>query len=48
MARLMERWPGLGASTQQYLKFFVEARYRQIGPNDSKESFVPIQAGIRF
>ena len=31
-----------------YSKFFVEARYRQIGPNDSKESFVPIQAGVRF
>jgi len=31
-----------------YSKFFVEARYRQIGPNDTKESFVPIQAGIRF
>jgi hypothetical protein len=28
--------------------FFVEARYRQIGPNDSRESFVPIQAGFRF
>jgi hypothetical protein len=28
--------------------FFVEARYRQIGPNDSKEAFVPIQAGFRF
>jgi len=31
-----------------YSKFFVEARYRQIGPNDSREAFVPIQAGVRF
>jgi hypothetical protein len=28
--------------------FFVEARYRQIGPNDSREAFVPIQVGFRF
>jgi hypothetical protein len=28
--------------------FFVEARYREIGPNGSREQFVPIQAGIRF
>jgi hypothetical protein len=28
--------------------FFVEARYREILPNDAKETFVPIQAGFRF
>ena len=41
---------GLGweLALSNYSKFFVEARYRQIGPNDSKESFVPIQAGVRF
>jgi hypothetical protein len=41
---------GLGweLALNSYSKFFVEARYRQIGPNDSKESFVPIQAGVRF
>jgi Outer membrane protein beta-barrel domain len=41
---------GLGweLALTSYSKFFVEARYRKIGPNDSKESFVPIQAGIRF
>lgn len=27
---------------------FVEARYRQIGPDGSREGFVPIQAGFRF
>jgi opacity protein-like surface antigen len=28
--------------------FFVEARYRQIGPSDSKMQFVPISVGLRF
>jgi hypothetical protein len=28
--------------------FFVEGRYREIGPSGSREQFVPIQAGIRF
>jgi hypothetical protein len=41
---------GLGweLALTSYSKFFVEARYRQIGPSNSRESFVPIQAGIRF
>jgi opacity protein-like surface antigen len=28
--------------------FFVEGRYRQIGPNNAKEQFVPVQVGFRF
>jgi hypothetical protein len=28
--------------------FFVEARYRQIGPNGEREAFVPVQVGFRF
>jgi opacity protein-like surface antigen len=28
--------------------FFVEARYRQIAPSDSKMQFVPITVGLRF
>lgn len=28
--------------------FFVEARYRQIAPSDSKMQFVPISVGLRF
>lgn len=41
---------GLGweVALSNYSSLFVEARYRQIGPNDSKESFVPIQVGVRF
>jgi hypothetical protein len=29
-------------------RFFVEGRYREIGPSGSREQFVPIQAGFRF
>jgi hypothetical protein len=41
---------GLGweMALSNYSSLFVEARYRQIGPNGSKEAFVPIQVGVRF
>jgi len=28
--------------------FFIEARYLQIGPLDSKQQFVPVRVGLRF
>jgi opacity protein-like surface antigen len=39
---------GLEFAMAPHVSFFVEARYMRINPNNAKDDFLPIRAGLRF